>query len=230
MPLASLQNAGALGSQGRQLASTFVRAIQRGSPSATLTRPVAALLLALLLVGCSKTVRWEEEVPLNTGEVIWVKRSATYSIKGAAGNPMDIGYRLDWKETLSFNWRGRSYSYEGDADLMLLAISPQNSPVLVAPAGNKSWDWKHDYRCATPHYVQLVPDVSGRNWNWPPELEPWLHGLPANLMAQRRNPGEMKARYSTEDRNAEDAVSRLQSPVSATVDRKHISKNCKRKE
>ena len=36
---------------------------------------ITTMVLAVLLVACSKTVQWEEEVPLNTGEVIWVKRS-----------------------------------------------------------------------------------------------------------------------------------------------------------
>jgi hypothetical protein len=31
-----------------------------------------------LLSSCSKTVKWEEEVPLNTGEVIWVERVDSY--------------------------------------------------------------------------------------------------------------------------------------------------------
>jgi hypothetical protein len=36
------------------------------------------LLPLVAITACSKTVQWEEEVPLNTGETIWVKRSDTY--------------------------------------------------------------------------------------------------------------------------------------------------------
>ena len=141
---------------------------------------------ALQITACSKTVQWEEEVPLNTGETIWVKRSVVYSLQGEGGNPMNIGYRQDYAETLTFDWGGKRYVYKGNADLMVLAISPQKQPVLVAPAANKRWDWNHNYYCTTPHYVQFVPDMNGREWTWPPEIEPWLYGVPRNLMGQRR--------------------------------------------
>ena len=42
-------------------------------------RPAQMVLwcvLALHLAACSRTVEWQEEVPLNTGETIWVKRKA----------------------------------------------------------------------------------------------------------------------------------------------------------
>ncbi len=59
-----------------------------------LKKPLQILLAvvgALQLTACSKTVQWEEEVPLNTGETIWVKRTVVYSLQGESGNPMDIG-------------------------------------------------------------------------------------------------------------------------------------------
>jgi hypothetical protein len=189
------------------------------------------LLPCIMLAACSKTVQWEEEVPLNTGEVIWVKRSVVYSLKGAGGNPFDISYGPDKSETLSFNWSGKKYVYGGDADLMVLAISPQKLPVLVAQAANKGWDWNNNYYCATPHYVQFVPDASGRKWIWPPEIEPWLYGLPSNLMAQRRKPEEMQKRYTAKQRAEEDAISSMQSPSNAKIDPKFIMnpRECKRR-
>lgn len=192
-------------------------------------RIVLALAAALQLAACSKTVQWEEEVPLNTGETIWVKRTAVYSLKGAGGNPFDIGYGQDWTETLSFQWGGQKYVYKGDADLMVLAISPQKRPVLVAPAADKGWDWNHDYYCASPHYVQFVPDASGREWTWPPEIEPWLYGMPHNLMRTRRKPEEMRERYTAQQRNEEDEIGSMQGPSRAKIDPNHITKNCKRR-
>jgi hypothetical protein len=103
------------------------------------------------------------------------------SLQGAGGNPLDIGLRPNKTRTLSFRWRGRDYNYKGYADLILLAISPKNTPVLVAPAANYSWDWNNEYYCTTPHYVQFSPDGSGQRWAWPPKIEPWLYGLPTNL-------------------------------------------------
>lgn len=192
-----------------------------------LPRLLLASIVALQLSACSKMVEWKEEVPLNTGETIWVTRSVAYSLKGGHGNPFDIAYRQDEIETLSFKLAGKQYVYEGDAALMLLAVSAQGQPVLVAPAADKGWDWNHDYYCAGPHYVQFLPDVSGRRWTWPPEIEPWLYGLPHNLMRTRRKPEEMKARYTSEQRNEEDAIGSMQGPSRARVDPNHITKNCK---
>ena len=199
-----------------------------------LRKPLQILLTAiaaLQLTACSKTVQWEEEVPLNNGETIWVKRSVVYSLQGESGNPMNIGYGQNKTEKLSFEWGGRKYVYEGDADLLVLAVSPQKQPVLVAHAANKGWDWNHNYYCATPHYVQFLPDASGRKWSWPPEIESWLYGMPSNLMRQRRKPEEMQRRYTVKQREEEDAVSSMQSPTTAKVDPKFIMnpRECKRK-
>ena len=41
-------------------------------------RLALAIACAVLMTGCSKRVEWREEVPLNTGQTIWVQRSALY--------------------------------------------------------------------------------------------------------------------------------------------------------
>lgn len=170
-----------------------------------LLKATLAAALVLQLTACAKTVQWEEEVPLNTGETIWVKRTVQYSIQGGAGNPLDMRYRPAWQEVIEFEWGGKGYRYEGDARIMVLAISPQKQPVLVAYAADASWDAKHNYRCVIPFYVQLVPDASGTRWTWPSQIEPWLYNLPANLMRQRRPPEEMGRRYTAAQRQAEDS-------------------------
>lgn len=186
------------------------------------------VILAVWYAARPKTVQWEEEVPLNTGETIWVTRTVTYSLKGDAGNPFDIKYRPDWTEKLEFKWGGKKYVYEGDAELMLLAISPQKQPVLVGPAADKGWDWNHDYYCATPHYVQFVPNANGRDWTWPPKIEPWLYGMQSNLMSQRRKPDDMKRRYTSQQRNEEDAAMAIQGPFYAKIDPTFIGRDCKK--
>ncbi len=191
-------------------------------------KTLVSILAALQLSACSKTVTWEEEVPLNTGETIWVNRTITYSLKGSGGNPFDMGYHPNKTETLEFRWGGNYYSYEGYADLILLAISPQKKPVLVAPAANYTWDWNNDYRCATPHYVQFVPNENGRKWTWPPEIEPWLYNMPTNLMGQRRKAEEMRHRYTAQQRNEEDATSLIQTPSRAKIDPTFIDRDCKK--
>lgn len=188
---------------------------------------LAALLLALpLLTACSKTVQWEEEVPLNTGEVIWVKRTVEYSLQGGAGNPLDIAYRPEWVEKLEFEWAGKKYVYEGDARIILLAISPQKKPVLVARAADRDWHFKHAYKCTTPFYVQFVPDDRGRTWTWPPAIEFWLFGLPHNLMRSRYKAEEMHKRYTAQQRNEEDATGSIQDPSKARIDQNHKVNTC----
>lgn len=177
-----------------------------------------ALIVATQLTACSKTVRWEEEVPLNTGETIWVKRTVVYSYRGGAGNPFDMGYRPKRDEVIEFAWNGKSYYYKGDARIFLLAISPQKQPVLVAGAADKGWDWAHRYKCTIPFYVQFVPDARGQTWTWPGAIESWLFGLPANLMLERHSPEDMKKRYTALERNMEDEMGSIQNPSHARID------------
>ena len=187
------------------------------------------LLMPVALSACSKSVQWEEEVPLNTGEVIWVKREVTYKLKGAGGNPLDMGYRPDWTEEIAFEWKGKKYRYVGDADMMLLAISPATKlPVLVAHAANKQWHWSHNYRCTTPFYVQFVPSADGREWSWPPSIESWLYGMSHNLMRQRDDITLMKARYTMADRQAKDQLwaADPSASQSARIDPNFIPEQC----
>jgi len=160
-----------------------------------------ALLAIMQLTGCAKTVQWEEEVLLNTGETIWVTKEVRYTIRGQSGNPADLGYRPDFKESTSFKYSDRSYSYTGDASIMVLAISPQRLPVLLAIASSASdWAYKNRYECVTPYYVQLMPDSTGLQWTWPDKIEPWTYNLPANLMRNRDHPSEVKRRYTVGDK------------------------------
>lgn len=197
------------------------------APEEARKKPLQVLLamaVALQVAACSKTVQWEEEVPLNTGETIWVKRTLNYSLGGGAGNPLDIAYRPDWVQQLEFEWAGKKYLYEGDARVFVLAISPQQKPVLVADPDDGTWRGRHNYlHCTKPTYVQLVADGTGRAWSWPPAIEPWLYGLPANLMLNRRQPEEMKKRYTVVDRVSEDAIVWSQSPSKAQIDSTYAS-------
>lgn len=192
-----------------------------------LPRFLLAALAVLQLAACSKTVQWEEEVPLNTGETIWVKREVTYSLQGGGGNPLDMAYRPDWTEEIAFKWSGKKYRYVGDAELILLAISPlTNQPILVAEAANKQWHWENNYRCTTPFYVQFIPDVNGRDWSWPPSVDSWLMNLPYNLMLHRDKAEKMKPRYTATEREALDETTAIQSPHLVRIDPLHKSDVC----
>lgn len=170
----------------------------------SLSRLFARFLIsvaAFSLCACAKTVSWEEEVLLNTGEIIWATKEVRYSIKGQPGNPVDLGYRPDFVETISFKYDGRSYTYKGDAGIFVLAISPQKLPVLIAGTG-RGWRNRNNYPlCAKPNYVQLVPDSTGQQWTWPSQIEQWTYNLPANLMLNRDEPSEVKPRYTIADKS-----------------------------
>lgn len=174
---------------------------ETSSPRMVLMLAAAA---ALLLAGCSKTVQWEEEVPLNTGETIWVKRTVKYTYQGGAGNPLDMAYRPERGGYVTeFTWRGKPYRFDLDAGVVLIAISPQGYPVLVGEGDY--WNLIGKYQCTTPLYVQFVPDATGRNWTWPPNIEPWLYNLETNRLFAIPTPDQPKQRYTVEERKAANA-------------------------
>ena len=197
--------------------------------SKKLMQTLLAVVATLQLSACSRTVQWEEEVPLNTGETIWAKREVVYKLKGGGDNPLDMAYRPDRTEEIFFEWKGKKYRYVGDAGMMLLAISPlTQQPVLVAEAAFKGWDSKHGYRCTTPYYVQFVPPTDGKEWLWPSSIEPWLFKLPRNLMAKRETMDKMKSRYTSSDRLAMDWTMSIQSPSLAHIESTHKFDDCRK--
>ena len=164
------------------------------------SRIVITVLGIMHLTACAKTVQWEEEVLLNTGETIWITKQVRYTIKGQPGNPMDMGYLPDFEEITSFQYGGRNYTYKGDAGIMVLAISPEKVPVLLALTG-RGWGSRNNYPiCTVPNYVQLVPDSTGQQWTWPNRIDQWTYNLPANLMLKRDHPSEVKRRYTMADK------------------------------
>lgn len=143
-------------------------------------RILLAVIATLQLSACSRTVRWEEEVPLNTGETIVVKRGGSYTYRCEFAVGAGCGYDPDRRSTIEFTYKGKEYSHTSDASPMVLAISPEGKPNLVSSAG--VWGNQHEYPCVTPYYAQFRPDSSGKHWTWPDRIEPWLYDLPSNLL------------------------------------------------
>lgn len=189
-----------------------------------------AATAVLLLTGCSKTVQWEEEVPLNTGETIWAKRTVKYRIGGDAGNPFDMAYRPERDEQIEFTWSGKFYRYKGDARVLLLAISPKRQPVLVAKAADLSWDAIHGYQCTIPYYVQLIPDETGNVWTWPPKIDVWLYNMTPNLLLPRHPLSRMKQRYKAADVQRENYPGTENNPSQQKIDPAYTGDRCKREE
>ncbi len=180
-----------------------------------------AVIAVTQLAACSRTVDWEEEVPLNTGETIWVKRSMPWVYKGGFGNPFGMSMLPTHEQTIRFKYGGNEYSYTGRVDVHWIAISPDGQPVLVAIPGSYGWNYLYEsaYYCVVPYYVQFVPDKAGTKWTWPEKIEPWLYNLPANVMVSIPQLGEFrKERYATKDRDERDKTHRLQTPYGSRID------------
>ena len=187
-----------------------------------------AVIAAMQLTACSKTVQWEEEVPLNTGETIWVKRTVEYTYQGGAGNPFDMAYRPKRGSYVSeFSWRGKRYRFDLDANVVLIAISPQESPVLIGEGDY--WNLMGRYPCTTPLYVQFVPDATGRNWTWPPSIEPWLYNMETNRLFAIPTPDQPKQRYTVDERKAANAPGLAGSRSRQKINPAHTGDLCKSK-
>lgn len=189
-------------------------------------RILLALTAALQLTACSKTVQWEEEVPLNTGEVIWVKRTVKYTYQGGAGNPLDMAYRPKRDSYVTeFSWRGKPYRFDLDVGIVLIAISPEGYPVLVGEGDY--WNLIGKYPCTIPLYVQFVPDATGRNWTWPENIEPWLYNLETNRLFAIPAPDQPKQRYTVEERKAANAPGLAGSRSRQKINPAHTGDLCK---
>jgi hypothetical protein len=181
-------------------------------------RVLVALAAMLAMSACSRTITWEEEVPLNTGETIWVERSMPWALQGGFGNPLDLAMRPTRVQTLRFEYRGKKYSYTGRANVLWIAISPGSHPVLVAPAADYGWHKENTYYCVVPYYVQLEPDSSGQAWRWPERIDAWLYGMPANVMGSVPGLDESRhSRYTAAMRDQRDSIYRMQVPTAARV-------------
>lgn len=171
--------------------------------------PLLARILVLTwlcsLAACSKTVQWEEEVQLNTDETIVVKRSGTYSFKCEFAVGTGCGYSPEWHSTIKFTYKGKNYVHTSEAFPMVLAISPDGKPSLVAVADESGWGNKNRYPCDAPYYVQFQPDENGKRWTWPTKIDTWLYNLSTNLvigLAPLESDGKRFLETDREQKNA----------------------------
>ena len=187
---------------------------------------IAVLALGWVLAGCTRTVHWEEEVLLNTGETIWVKRSGTYTYRSASGNPLDYGYQPDWVSTIEFSYQTKIYVFKDDASLILLAIAPDGRPNLVADAADHDWQWKNKHFCVTPYYAHFRPDESGKRWTWPAHIDGWLFGLPTNLMFGVPELASSGQKFIVADRVQHNASLTVRNKELQAIDPTYASKTC----
>jgi len=190
------------------------------------TRALAIGALALVLTACSRTVTWEEEVPLNTGETIWIERTMPWAMRGGLGNPFDIALRPTYEQTIRFTYAGRQYAYSGRANIRWIAIAPNKQPVLVAKAADFGWAAGNHYYCVVPYYVQFAFENLTKSWKWPDRIDAWLYHLPANVMVTIPGPTANQGRYTAIDRDSRDAAYRSWTPEGGRIDPTYKEGGC----
>lgn len=171
----------------------------------SLIKPVLIGFAMITLTACTRNVNWEEDVPLNTGETIVVKRSGSYMYQGLTSDGDHFRYVPEWRSTVEFTYKGKKYSHTDVLTLILIAIGSDGVPALVADPRRDGWNWKNNYYCVTPSYVQLRPDSSGKKWTWPEKIDPWLYGLPTNLVFGLPALGDDGKKFTPSDRRQQNA-------------------------
>ena len=182
-------------------------------------------LAMISLTGCTKTVQWEEEVLLNTGETIVVKRNGSYKYKGLTSDSNAFSYVPEWQSTIEFTYKEKKYSHTDDAPLQLLAIAPDGTPNLIAATGAE-WGRKNKYHCVTPSYVQFRPDNTGKAWTWPDKIDVWLYGLRTNLLLGLAPLADDGKKFSSEEQQQENASITERSKQFKNIDPTYTTNNC----
>jgi len=181
-------------------------------------RILLSMLAALALTACSKTVQWEEEVPLNTGEVIWVKRTDTFAKEMEGGGNMGITWGLD-KRAYEFSWQGKHYTYQTEPKVSLGAIL-----IYVFPADKTIAIVDATRNCTKPGYGEFRWTNGG--WNIQENVSPTLIGQPRNLMSHySADIGDIPARVTKEIRHAEDTTAN-RGKIDLSLEPSRISTNC----
>lgn len=192
-------------------------------------RTLIAMALAVAASGCTRSVDWTEEVPLNTGETIWVQRHGIYSYGSNSGNPLEHGFHPDPGVSMEFEYRGKRYAHRIDTSLQILAIGPDGVPNLVTTATDMAWQWHNGRYCTRPSYVQFRPDASGTRWTALPQVEPWLFGLATNLMFGPPDLGRPSRRVNADDRNRIQARVYLAGDQYRRLDPSYQHPDCRRR-
>ena len=152
---------------------------------------IAFLFSMLLLSACSqteKTVQWEEEIPLNTGETIWVKRIDTFVSRSEPGNPLRMGWWPKQRQ-LKFSWEGREYAFQTETTAIMM-IHVFHAPKAIAVIA-----WVKE--CGPPGYGEFRW-ING-SWQLQPTVSAALIGLPRNLMDYySATDGDIPARVTQE--------------------------------
>lgn len=126
--------------------------------------------LALVLTACSRTVTWEEEVPLSTESTTWVVRTDTYSRRTEPGNPFKAAWVIATRG-VDLTLHERRYRFTAETADIFMVVDRGNTISIVAwstactKRGYAEYRWRRD------------------SWRRQPSMDPALIGQRRNLMA-----------------------------------------------
>ena len=124
-----------------------------------------------------------------------------------------------------FTWKEKTYKFDLDVGIVLIAISPQGFPVLVSEGDY--WNLIGKYPCTTPLYIQFIPDITGRIWTWLPKIEPWLFNLETNRLFEIPTPAEATRRITIVERELRNAPGLVNSRSRRMINLAHTGDLCK---
>lgn len=129
------------------------------------------VFIAMQLTACTKTVEWEEEVPLNTGELIIVKRTDSFDRRSIPGNPFIMGWWIT-DRAYRFSWQGKKYTYAVKSAIgpIILWTYPEERTVAFIDSG-----WPHCSGYAEYRWTK-------GSWKIQANINPEIIGRPRNIM------------------------------------------------
>ena len=177
-----------------------------------------AVVLAATLAACggpsTKTVAWQEEVRLPSGEVLWIQRSDAFTQRPEPGNPLQSGW---WPGSRRYeiNWRGRTHVYETDPSQSLGAL-------LLAVRGDAVVIVDRSRGCRQHGFAEFV--FEGGRWARK-EVGPDLLGQPRNLLYANSElePGQ---RVAADEKFARDSALRGPAAIPMALTQDNAARGC----
>jgi hypothetical protein len=138
---------------------------------------IPVLLSALMMVGCAERSRsWTEEVRLDDGSVVHVKRKHRYERMGPISGP-PAAIPLEGRLRV-IDDNGTSPEWTGLFDPILLYRDPRTHDYVLVCSTNALEVWQQNGKHDPPYWEFRL---QGKVWK-PEELDPSLFGKPTNLL------------------------------------------------
>jgi hypothetical protein len=158
-------------------------------------KPLMSFIALLTLLGCTKQLKWEEEVKLQSGEVLLLTRTAQAKPFGEVGGPggwandgMTIKVKSPSKDNNPPPWAGKLVPVLFDRD-------PATNEWLIVATVTTCTDWYDLGRPSLPY-----AEFRTRNGAWKKqELSRDLIGRETNLLTSIHSSGETNQTIAEKD-------------------------------